>query len=85
MLSIFYVPFCTMAIPAVMLTRRIGPKYTIPGYMFGWGTMALVNAACTNFAGVVVIRLCECGEIDHPDTQCLALSKRVSSRLFWSF
>ena len=58
MLSVFYVPFSTLGIPGVMLTRYIGPVWTIPGMMFGWGTMALINAGCTNFAGVVAVRLC---------------------------
>lgn len=58
MLSLFYIPFSTLAIPGVMLTRKIGPKWTIPGYMIGWGTMAMVNAACVNFAGAVIVRLC---------------------------
>lgn len=58
MLSLFYITFSTLAIPGVLLTRKIGPKWTIPGYMIGWGTMAMINAACTNFAGVLVVRLC---------------------------
>lgn len=59
MLSTFYITFSTLAIPGVMLTRKIGPRWTIPGYMVGWGTMAMLNAACKNFAGVLVVRLCK--------------------------
>lgn len=58
MLSTFYVTFSTLAIPGVMLTRKIGPRWTIPGYMIGWGAMATLNAACKSFAGVLVVRLC---------------------------
>lgn len=58
MLSTFYITFSTLAIPGVMLTRKIGLRWTIPGYMVGWGTMAMLNAACKNFAGVLVVRLC---------------------------
>ena len=60
MLSVFYVPFCLLVVPSVMLTRKIGPKWTIPGYMIGWGGMAMVNAGCKNFAGVLAVRLCNC-------------------------
>lgn len=57
MLSTFYIPFSTLAIPGVMLTRKIGPRWTIPGYIFGWSAMVMLNVACTNFAGVLVIWL----------------------------
>ncbi|EAL19013.1 hypothetical protein CNBI0260 [Cryptococcus deneoformans B-3501A] len=57
MLSVFYVPFCLLVVPSVMLTRKIGPKWTIPGYMIGWGGMAMINAGCKNFAGVLAVRL----------------------------
>lgn len=57
MLTVFTVPFACLVVPGVMLTRKIGPKITIPGYMFGWGAMAMINAACKNFAGVLVVRL----------------------------
>lgn len=57
MLSVFYITFSTMAIPGVLLTRKIGAKWTVPGYMAGWGLMATVNAGCRNFGGVVAVRL----------------------------
>lgn len=59
MLSTFYITFSTLAIPGVMLTRKVGPRWTIPGYMMGWASMAMLNAACTSFAGVLVVRLCQ--------------------------
>lgn len=59
MLSAFYITFAGLGIPGVMLTRKIGPRWIIPGYMIGWGAMAMLNAACTNSAGVLVVRLCE--------------------------
>lgn len=58
MLTIFYITFSTLAVPGVMLTRKIGPRWTIPGYMTGWGVMAILNAACRNFGGVLAVRLC---------------------------
>ncbi|KAK8870117.1 hypothetical protein IAR55_000687 [Kwoniella newhampshirensis] len=57
MLSVFYVPFCVLVVPGVMLTRKIGPRITIPGYMLGWGAMAMINVACRSFASVLVVRL----------------------------
>ncbi|RDW78369.1 hypothetical protein BP5796_06221 [Coleophoma crateriformis] len=57
MLSVFYVPFCVMVVPGVMLTRKIGPRWTIPGYMIGWGAMAMISAAARSFASQLVIRL----------------------------
>ncbi|KAL7424928.1 hypothetical protein Q5752_000615 [Cryptotrichosporon argae] len=57
MLSVFYVPFCVLVVPGVMLTRKVGPRWTIPGYMLGWGAMAMVNAACTNFGSVLAVRI----------------------------
>ena len=59
LLSVFYVPFCTLVVPGVMLTRKIGPKYTLPGYMFGWGALCLINSAVKNFAESLVVRLSE--------------------------
>lgn len=57
MLTVFTVPFACLVVPGVMLTKKIDPKITIPGYMFGWGAMAMINAACRNFEGVLVVRL----------------------------
>lgn len=58
MLSVFYVPFCVLVVPGVMLTRKIGPRWTIPGYMMGWGAMAMIAAAAKSFASQLVVRLC---------------------------
>lgn len=69
MLSTFYITFSTLAIPGVMLTRKIGPRWTIPGYMIGWGTMAMLNTACKTFAGVLVVRLCRSSPNIH--TTCM--------------
>ncbi|ORY24762.1 major facilitator superfamily domain-containing protein [Naematelia encephala] len=57
MLSVFYVPFCVLVVPGVMLTRKIGPRWTIPGYMIGWGSMAMLSAACKNFGGMLAVRI----------------------------
>lgn len=39
------------------LTRTVGAKWTIPGYMIGWGAMCLINTACKNFGEVLAVRL----------------------------
>ncbi|KAK1921097.1 major facilitator superfamily domain-containing protein [Papiliotrema laurentii] len=57
MLTVFFVPFCFMAYPGTYLTKRFGAKLMLPLYMFGWGVMALANAAVKNFAQCLVVRL----------------------------
>jgi hypothetical protein len=57
MLTLFYIPFCTLVVPGVMLTRKVGPRWTIPGYMVGWASMCMINAGASNFAGTLIIRL----------------------------
>lgn len=57
MLSAFFVPFCTMAIPGALMTKRFGPHRMLPLYMIGWGSMAMLNAACKNYGGVVAVRM----------------------------
>ena len=59
MLTAFYVADSVLVVPGVMLTRKIGPRWTIPGYMIGWGSMAMINAGCNNFGGAVTVRFCE--------------------------
>jgi hypothetical protein len=59
MLTLFYIPFCTLVVPGVMLTRKVGPRWTIPGYMVGWASMCMINAGSSNFAGTLVVRLCK--------------------------
>lgn len=44
MLTVFFVPFCFMAYPGTYLTKKFGATRMLPLYMFGWGSMALINA-----------------------------------------
>jgi hypothetical protein len=60
MLSVFYIPFATLVVPGVMITRKVGPHWSLPAMMMGWGAMATINAAAGSFAGCLVIRLCKC-------------------------
>ncbi|GBE78324.1 Uncharacterized transporter [Sparassis crispa] len=57
MLTVFYIPFCIMTIPGALLTKRFGPHRMLPLYMMGWGAMAMLNAACKNYGGVVAVRM----------------------------
>ncbi|TYJ53842.1 hypothetical protein B9479_005529 [Cryptococcus floricola] len=57
MLTIFFIPFCLLGIPGVMLTRKVGPRWTVPGYMIGWGSMAAISAACKNFGSILGVRI----------------------------
>ncbi|OCF39393.1 high-affinity nicotinic acid transporter [Kwoniella heveanensis CBS 569] len=56
MISINNIPWVLCVIPTVMLSRKIGPRFTIPGYMIGWGAMVMINAGVKNFAGTLVTR-----------------------------
>ncbi|WRT66064.1 uncharacterized protein IL334_003016 [Kwoniella shivajii] len=56
MISINNIPWVLFVIPMVMLSRKVGPKYTIPGYMIAWGSMVMINCAVKNFAGTLVTR-----------------------------
>ncbi|WWC93891.1 hypothetical protein V866_000728 [Kwoniella sp. B9012] len=56
MISINNIPWVLCVVPMVILSRKIGPRWTIPGYMIAWGTMVLINAAVKNFAGTLVTR-----------------------------
>ena len=47
----------TLVVPGVMLTRKVGPRYTIPGYMASWGSMAMIAAGALNFGGQLATRV----------------------------
>ncbi|WWD20776.1 hypothetical protein CI109_105253 [Kwoniella shandongensis] len=57
MLTVFFIPYCCMAYPGTFLSKKFGPPTMLPIYMFGWGTMAMINAAVRNFAECLVVRL----------------------------
>ncbi|OWZ26829.1 high-affinity nicotinic acid transporter [Cryptococcus neoformans AD2-60a] len=56
MLCVYFTCLCAFGVPGLWLTRKIGPSYTIPGIMFGWGSMAMVNAAVNNYASCLAVR-----------------------------
>lgn len=77
MLSVYYVFLCTLGVPGMMLTRKIGPKYTLPGYVICWGAMAMLNAGVTNFGGCLAVRACEC----HIEGRAKCSTRRVRSSI----
>ncbi|KZT55973.1 MFS general substrate transporter [Calocera cornea HHB12733] len=54
--SALNVPYACLTVPGVMLARRIGAHVAMPLYMMCWGTFVLLNAAATNFTGMVLAR-----------------------------
>ncbi|KKY22254.1 putative permease of the major facilitator superfamily [Diplodia seriata] len=57
LVMVFYVPFCGLCLPANLVTRKFEPKFFLVGFMLCWGTMAMICAACKNFAQILVVRI----------------------------
>lgn len=54
---LFYIPNGLCDLPLNMLTKRFSGKIMLPLLMTGWGAMSMLQAACTSFAGMLVVRL----------------------------
>ncbi|KAL1857592.1 hypothetical protein Daus18300_010232 [Diaporthe australafricana] len=54
---LFYIPNGLCDLPLNMLTKRFSGKIMLPLLMTGWGAMSMLQAACTSFAGILVVRL----------------------------
>lgn len=54
---LFYIPNGLCDLPLNMLTKRFSGKVMLPILMTGWGAMSMVQAACRNFAEILVVRL----------------------------
>lgn len=52
LVMVFYVPFCGLCLPANLVTRKFQPKWFLVAFMLSWGTMAMICAACKDFAQV---------------------------------
>lgn len=65
LILLFYVPFGLCDLPLNLLTKLFSGKIMLPTLMFAWGSLALIQCAAKNFAGLLVIRLllgtCEAG------------------------
>ena len=57
LILLFYVPNGLCDLPLNMLLKRFSGRVMLPTLTVGWGSMALLQAACKNFAGMLVIRL----------------------------
>ncbi|KAL2284157.1 hypothetical protein FJTKL_09134 [Diaporthe vaccinii] len=54
---LFYIPNGLCDLPLNMLTKRFSGKIMLPLLMTGWGAMSMLQAACTSFAGILIVRL----------------------------
>ncbi|KAF2792887.1 MFS general substrate transporter [Melanomma pulvis-pyrius CBS 109.77] len=57
LILLFYVPNGLCDLPLNMLTAKWSGKVMLPSLMLGWGSMALLQCAAHNFAGLLVLRL----------------------------
>ncbi|OHF01812.1 major facilitator superfamily transporter [Colletotrichum orchidophilum] len=57
LILLFYVPNGLCDLPLNLLTKRFSGRKVLPALMVGWGAMALIQAACKNFGGMLAIRL----------------------------
>jgi MFS family permease len=56
LLSIFYIPFVLCAFPITFVIKKYNPAVVIPLLMFGFGSLSLICAAVTSFAGLMTVR-----------------------------
>ncbi|OKL63890.1 hypothetical protein UA08_00885 [Talaromyces atroroseus] len=65
LILLFYIPFGTLDLPLNMLTKKFSAKRTLSTLMVIWGSIATLQCAAKNFAGLLVLRLilgtCEAG------------------------
>ncbi|KAH8203550.1 hypothetical protein TruAng_002298 [Truncatella angustata] len=52
LILLFYIPNGLCDLPLNMLTKKFSGRVMLPGLMFAWGAMALVQNAAKNFAGL---------------------------------
>ena len=57
LILLFYVPFGTLDLPLNLLTKRFSARLVLPTLMLTWGSIALLQCAAKNFAGLLVLRL----------------------------
>lgn len=65
LILLFYIPFGLLDLPLNILTKKYSAKWTLPCLMVIWGSIATLQCAAKNFAGMLVLRLilgaCEAG------------------------
>ncbi|XXH04733.1 hypothetical protein Hte_011155 [Hypoxylon texense] len=57
LLLLFYIPNGFLDLPLNLLTKRYGARWILSSLCTLWGIMSLLQAAATNFAGMLVLRL----------------------------
>ncbi|KAI9726856.1 MAG: hypothetical protein M1834_001482 [Cirrosporium novae-zelandiae] len=57
LLLLFYIPNGLCDLPLNMLTKSFSGRIVLPTLMTAWGSIALLQCAATNFAGMLVLRL----------------------------
>ncbi|KAF5248129.1 hypothetical protein FANTH_6059 [Fusarium anthophilum] len=57
LILLFYVPNGLCDLPLNLLLKKFSGRVMLPSLMVGWGSMALLQAACKNFGGMLAIRL----------------------------
>ncbi|KAF4493272.1 major facilitator superfamily transporter [Fusarium agapanthi] len=57
LILLFYVPNGLCDLPLNLLLKKFSGRIMLPSLMVGWGSMALLQAACKNFGGMLAIRL----------------------------
>ncbi|WYZ38398.1 hypothetical protein EsH8_III_000312 [Colletotrichum jinshuiense] len=57
LILLFYIPNGLCDLPLNLLTKRFSGRIVLPALMVGWGAMALLQATCKNFGGMLAIRL----------------------------
>ncbi|KAL0943445.1 major facilitator superfamily transporter [Colletotrichum truncatum] len=57
LILLFYIPNGLCDLPLNLLTKKFSGRIMLPALMVGWGAMALLQAACKNFGGMLAIRL----------------------------
>ncbi|KAI1337482.1 MFS general substrate transporter [Xylariaceae sp. FL0016] len=53
--SIFYIVYLTIEVPSNILLKKVGPRFYIPGLVFGFGVISVATAFVKDFA-----QLCAC-------------------------
>ena len=57
LLLLFYIPNGFLDLPLNLLTKRYGARWILSSLCLLWGIMSILQAAATNFAGMLVLRL----------------------------
>ncbi|KAJ9197639.1 hypothetical protein DTO166G4_4023 [Paecilomyces variotii] len=57
LLLLFYIPNGLADLPLNLLTKRFSGKITLPSLMLIWGGLSMIQTGCTNFGGMLAVRL----------------------------